>query len=213
LRPRAQVLRGDKPSDEQIGLGWFLWEHRGRRAVSHSGGDVGFGTCFVMVPEKALAVVVLTNILPAPVRVLARAVLDIALGSEPQLPKPPLLVALGRLLAERGVAAAVAHYRESREQLEESYDPGPDYREASAEMLIETKHYAAVLLMLELSRELFPEMAWPWRMMGQVYLKRGERERALENLRQAQRREPDSKAMARLLAAVSEVPAAHGKSG
>jgi CubicO group peptidase (beta-lactamase class C family) len=208
-RPRAQVLWEDGPSGEEIGLGWFLWEHRGLRAVSHGGGDVGYNTYFAMVPEKAVAVVVLANVVPAPVGMLAKAALDIALGFEPQLPKPPLLVPLGRVLTERSVAAAVAHYRESREQLGESYDLGPDYWGVSAEMLLETRQYAALLPLLELGQELYPEKVWPWRMMGQVYLKRGDRERALANLREAERRKPDSKEVAELLAEASRLPAGH----
>ena len=34
---------------------------------------------------------------------------------------------LGRVLAEQGPAAAIAHYRQFREQLEESFDPAPNY--------------------------------------------------------------------------------------
>jgi CubicO group peptidase (beta-lactamase class C family) len=207
-QPRISDPREGGPPEE-IGLGWFLGEHRGLRTVAHGGGDVGYNTYFIMVPEKALAVVVLVNVLPAPVGTLARAVLDIALGYEPELPKPPLLVPLGRVLAEQGPAAAIAYYRESRERLEESYDITPAYWGASAYTLIETQQYAAALPLLALSQELYPDKAWPWRMRGEVYLRRGDRERALENLQEAQRLHPDGKDIAELLAAASQLPAAH----
>jgi CubicO group peptidase (beta-lactamase class C family) len=198
-QPHAPIFWGDEPSGEEIGLGWFLGKHRELRTVSHGGGDVGYNTYFVMVPEKAVAVVILVNVLPAPVRTLAKLALDIVLGLEPELSKPPLLIPLGRVLAEQGLAAAVAHYHKSQEQLEESYDLAPDYWGSSAYMLIETKRYTAALPLLELSLELYPEKVWPRRLLGQVYLKLGDRERALENLREAQRLGPDNKEVAELL--------------
>jgi CubicO group peptidase (beta-lactamase class C family) len=198
-QPRARDLR-DAEHPEEMGLGWFLGQQRGLRTVSHGGADVGYNTYFTMLPEEGVAVVVLTNVFPAPADTLAQAVLDIALGFEPQLPRPPLLVPLGRVLAEQGPAAAIAHYRRSREQMEASYDMAPNYWATSVEMLLETKHYAAALPLLELSKELYPERMWPWRMMGQAYLRMGDRKWALENLQEAQRRIPDSKEVARLLA-------------
>ncbi len=205
-RPRAQVIWDDGPSGEEIGLGWFLWEHRGLRAVSHGGGDVGYNTFFAMLPERGLAVVVLANVLPAPVFTLTKPILDAALGLELQLPKPPLLVPLGRVLAEEGLTAAIAQYRGSREQLVESYDLAPNYWSASAEMLIEVRRYTAALPLLELSKELFPGEEWPWRLTGQACLKSGDRERALENLREAQRRGPENKEVATLLEAAARLP-------
>lgn len=198
-RPHAPILRDDEPSGEEIGLGWFLREHRELRTVSHGGGDVGYNTYLTMVPEKGVAVVVLVNVLPAPVQTLARAALDIALGFEPEQPKSPLLIPLGRILAEQGLDAAVAHYQASREQLETSYDLAPGYWGMSAFMLIETKHYDAALPLLELSQTLYPEKSWPRRLMGEVYLKLGEREQALEVLREAQRLNPEDKEAAELL--------------
>jgi len=206
-QPRAPVAWGDEPSSEEIGLGWFLWSHRGLRAVSHGGGDVGFNTFFVMVPEKAAAVVVLTNVLPGFAGAFAKTVLDVVLGFEPQMPKPPLLVPLGRILAERGLATAIAHYRESRESLGESYSLDSDCFTTTAEMLIEVRRFAAAVDLLQLGREVYPEASWPYRMLGQAYMKSGDRERALENLQEALRRKPESSETAALLETARQTPA------
>lgn len=202
-RPRAPVDWGDGPHTEDIGLGWFLWEHRGLRAVSHGGGDVGFNTYFVMLPDKATAVVVLTNVLPGMPRTIALAVLDVALGFEPQLPKPPLLIPLGRVLATEGLAAAVAHYRRTAEGLQESYNPDPDYLFGAAAMLIEAKRLPAAIEMLRLGQEVYPEEWRTYRMLGEAYAKSGERERAVENLQEALRRKPESTGAKMLLEALT----------
>jgi CubicO group peptidase (beta-lactamase class C family) len=203
-RPRAPVDWGEGPETEKIGLGWFLWEHRGLRAVSHGGGDVGFNTYFVMLPEKGAAVTVLTNVLPGMPRTIALAVLDVVLGYEPELPKPPLLTPLGRVLADKGLDAAVAHYRRSGEKLRESHDPDPNYLLAVASMLIEVKHFPAAVDLLRLGQEVYPEEWRTFRMLGEAYAKSGDRERAVENLQEALRRKPDSTAAAELLAELTE---------
>ena len=43
------------------GLGWFLYDHAGRKAVEHSGGIDGMTTELVMIPSEKLGVIVLTN--------------------------------------------------------------------------------------------------------------------------------------------------------
>ena len=43
------------------GLGWFLFDHAGRKVVEHSGGIDGMTTELVMVPSEKLGVIVLTN--------------------------------------------------------------------------------------------------------------------------------------------------------
>jgi CubicO group peptidase (beta-lactamase class C family) len=198
-QPRAQVAWGDEPSTDEIGLGWFLWQHRGLRAVSHGGGDVGFNTFFVMLPEKAVAVVVQTNVIPGPVEATARAALDVVLGVEPQMPKPPLLVPLGRVLAEKGLAAALAHYHEARESLCESHDPEPGYLLTTAAMLIEVRRFSAAIDLLRLGQEVYPEEWRIYRLLGEASMKSGDRERAIENLQEALRRKPESTKTAELL--------------
>ena len=68
---------------EQVGLSWFLGEYRGERIIEHGGGDTGFRTHFVMLPDQRAAVVVLCNSIPAPVEEIAHSALDIILGYEP----------------------------------------------------------------------------------------------------------------------------------
>jgi hypothetical protein len=46
----------------QYAFGLFIDEHRGQKAVGHSGGDAGFRSHLVMFPEQDLSVVVLSNL-------------------------------------------------------------------------------------------------------------------------------------------------------
>jgi CubicO group peptidase (beta-lactamase class C family) len=117
--PWARIREG-----RQVGLSWFLGEYRGEKAVEHSGGDIGFNTHFVMLPDKQAAVVVLCNSIPAPVEEIARSALDIILGYEPApiLPYASLLVC--QTLGEDGLDAAVAQWNSLKSNHPGEYDFG-----------------------------------------------------------------------------------------
>jgi CubicO group peptidase (beta-lactamase class C family) len=76
-QPQSQKFPG-------IGLSWFLSEHKGFRTVSHGGGDRGFSSNFVMVPEENLAVLMVSNTDKSPVQMLTKLALDIALETNDQ---------------------------------------------------------------------------------------------------------------------------------
>jgi hypothetical protein len=44
-----------------VGLSWFLSDYAGYQTVIHGGGDIGYRTDFVMVPDAGVAVIVLSN--------------------------------------------------------------------------------------------------------------------------------------------------------
>lgn len=45
----------------QYGLGWFMQEYNGSKLIGHSGGVNGFVSSVMLVPEKGLGIIVLTN--------------------------------------------------------------------------------------------------------------------------------------------------------
>ena len=66
-----------------IGLSWFLGKYKGETTVRHGGGDTGFNTNLVLLPERSMAVIVLCNLSPAPVEMITNTALDILLENEP----------------------------------------------------------------------------------------------------------------------------------
>ncbi len=66
------------------GLGWFVSDYKGRKAVSHSGGLTGMISLQTLLPEEGLGVIVLTNYAPsAPTSAITYRILDAYLG-EPE---------------------------------------------------------------------------------------------------------------------------------
>jgi CubicO group peptidase (beta-lactamase class C family) len=73
---------GDDDPETLEGLSWFIGRYKGYQTFSHSGGDVGFCTNMVLLPEKSIAIIVLTNTFPAPVKEISSVLLDLFLGCE-----------------------------------------------------------------------------------------------------------------------------------
>ncbi len=107
-----------------VGLSWFLEEYRGEKMVEHGGGDVGFNTYLAMLPDKRAAVVVLCNLIPAPVEAIANSALDILLGYEPAPLLPYASLSVCKTLSEEGLEAAVAQWNSLKSNHPGEYDFG-----------------------------------------------------------------------------------------
>jgi len=84
-RPAHQL--GGPGEDGQIsavGISWWLGVYRGTRMIAHEGGDTGYRTDLVLLPDKRIAVVWMENAdWAANDDSLMRAALDVALGYTP----------------------------------------------------------------------------------------------------------------------------------
>ena len=45
----------------QIGIGWYLGNYSGHRIVAHNGGDTGFSSYIMLVPEKKIGIIMASN--------------------------------------------------------------------------------------------------------------------------------------------------------
>ncbi len=128
-RPRAALGEWEPPDSfhqiHHVGLSWFLGEYRGEAMIVHGGGDTGFNTYFAMLPDRGAAVVVLCNLIPAPVKQIAHCALDILLGYTP----PPILsyasIPVCKTLQDAGLDAAVDQWHSLQSQNANEYDFSP----------------------------------------------------------------------------------------
>lgn len=65
----SQRTRDGRPTG--YGLGWYITERAGKKWIEHSGSQPGASTELLMLPERGLAVAVLTNMERAPARPIA----------------------------------------------------------------------------------------------------------------------------------------------
>lgn len=72
---------------EPVGISWFIGDHNGLKTVSHSGGDTGYRSYIILVPEKSLGIVMASNYDRTPINNIVNAALAIALGEDYTPPK------------------------------------------------------------------------------------------------------------------------------
>ena len=118
--PRASTGQQNDPRQTEIGLGWFIGEYKGRPAVMHDGGDVGYEAELILLPEQSVAVTVMANIFPALTTPITQAVLDAVLGLGVRMPEPPPVVSLLSALRDIGLEAALNRCRQEGRNLSEA---------------------------------------------------------------------------------------------
>jgi hypothetical protein len=100
-----------------VGVSWWLGIYRGTRMISHEGGDTGYRTDLVLLPDKRIAVVWMENAdWAANDNSLMRAALDVALGYTPSPIRTLRSIESTLPTYQRsGIEAALNQYRMLRE--------------------------------------------------------------------------------------------------
>jgi CubicO group peptidase (beta-lactamase class C family) len=91
----------------QVGISWFIGDHNGIKTISHGGGDTGYRSYILLLPEKSLGIVLAFNFDMAPVPDITQAALHAALGEE----YVPLSERKAMSLDPKVLEGYVGHYR------------------------------------------------------------------------------------------------------
>jgi CubicO group peptidase (beta-lactamase class C family) len=67
--------------EAQVGLSWFLGEYSGHRTVSHGGGDTGFRSYILLLPDDSIGIVIASNWEGTNTGVITYGILDLILDS------------------------------------------------------------------------------------------------------------------------------------
>ncbi len=125
--------------------------------MRHGGADVGFRTDLVLLPDDGMAVILLANTMPAPLYKFSNALVDVLLGVEADVPKPPALLTLGAMLADEGIQATAQRYRQLEATNTDRYRFDADQFEEYAETLQEAGQSAASRRVAQLGLLLYPD--------------------------------------------------------
>jgi CubicO group peptidase (beta-lactamase class C family) len=185
-----------------VAISWFQGESGGRRTISHGGGDTGYRSNLLLLPDDGIAVVIMINCDAVPGGELRDAATNVVLGLPPARIKKPLHTTLGRTLLEQGAAAAVRQYRDLKAATPDDYD----FREVALNrlgywLLTHDRAVEAVEI-FKLNVEAWPKSANPYDSLGEAYRKLGQRELSLASYRRALELDP---ALASAVQAVKEL--------
>lgn len=175
-----------KPAGDQwqrIGISWFLGKHREHQTISHSGGDTGFVSNLVLIPEQSIAVVMMSNFDRATLRPITNAALDIALGLKPEpiVIKPSIAKALYQMIKTEGVDSAVGKYRDLKKNQPNSYDFQEGELNGLGYNLINQKKIKEAIKVFQLNVEAYPESSNVYDSLGEGYMINGDKALAIEN--------------------------------
>lgn len=182
----------DKPA---VGISWFLDEHKGLKTVSHSGGDTGFRSFLLLVPEKNISVMVACNYELCRTGAMAYAVLDLLLGEKPPEIERQIGFSFAEVLVKEGLESAKAFYKKMKEDsLQRKYflwkeDEGAMTYPGS--LLLDREMLNEALEVFKFNLELNPNSGHAWGHVGITYARLANKELARQNLKKAIELLPD----------------------
>ena len=187
-----------KPAGEQfqqIGISWFLNKYKDNAVVTHSGGDTGFVSNLVLLPEKRIAVVMMSNYDRAPLRVITNAALDVALGMKPEplALKTPIDRALFKTISTGGLEAGVKQYYELKKNKPQSYDFQERLLNTLGYNFINQGKFKEAIRVLQLNVEAYPESSNVYDSLGEAYMRNGDKAPAIENYEKSLKLDPGNK--------------------
>ena len=202
----------DPPWEKSASLGWAVGSYAGRRTLSHSGADPGFGSRVVVVPERRTGVVVLANSNTVPASPIAQAALDIALDGEPGEGAAAMLAMLPSVVgpvAERlttsGPEAAKATFHRKAALAPAEFDLDDEGFDDAVWGAIELHRTGMVWPLLRVWTELRPDSSAAWTMTGWAHQVDGQPDLARSLLRRALDLDPENDDAALIL---SNLPSA-----
>jgi CubicO group peptidase (beta-lactamase class C family) len=179
---------------KQIGISWFLGEYKGHRTMSHSGGDTGFNSNFTMIPDKKIAVVMMSNFdnaIPA-MRVITNAALDVALGLKPEsVPvKQNIAVVIYKAIANEGIDAAIQKYRDLKKNQPDAYNFQEALLNRLGYNLMQQGKLKEAIGVFQLNVEAYPASGNVYDSLGEAYMKNGDKQLAIENYEKSLKLDP-----------------------
>ena len=184
-----------KPAGEQfgqIGISWFLNKYKGFGLVTHSGGDTGFVSNLVLIPEKKIAVVMMSNYDRARLRPLTFAALDVALGikPEPVVIKPQIDSVFYKTMSAQGLDAAVKQYFELKKNQPEEFDFQEQLLNNLGYLLMGQGKLKEAIRVLQVNVVSYPSSSNVYDSLAEAYMKNGEKAAAIENYEKSLKLDP-----------------------
>jgi CubicO group peptidase (beta-lactamase class C family) len=173
-----------------VAISWFQGERGGHRTIAHGGGDVGYRSHVLLLPDDGMAVVIMINSDAVPGSEMAEAAHDVVLGLPPKRIKKSLGTTVGRTLLEQGAAAAVKQYRDLKAAAPDDYDFREPVLNRLGYWLLGHDRTADAVEIFRLNVEAYPKSANPHDSLGEAYRKLGQRDLALASYRKALELDP-----------------------
>lgn len=182
---REQAVTGWGGYTSEIGLAWFLGEYKGNKIRSHSGMDTGFRSNLITLPERGIAIAIMTNSDYISLNNLCTNILDIVLGDKIDVIKESFAHHIAKTMINNDYEMAIKECYEIKENFIRKYFVNEGELNILAYALLEYNNIKEAIELLKISTIVFPESANLYDSLGEIYLIDGNKKLALESYRKS----------------------------
>ncbi|HAG42830.1 MAG TPA: hypothetical protein DCL31_04925, partial [Clostridium sp.] len=152
----------------------------------------GFRSNFIILPERGISVVIMTNSDYIGLKLICMAILDILLEEEVQYVKQSLAHHMAKKLFDNNFEAALKEYYLIKENSFDRYNFIEDEFKFVAYELVERGKVKKAIEVMKISTEISPESSNLYYNLAKMYLLHGDKELALENYKKSMKLDPDN---------------------
>jgi CubicO group peptidase (beta-lactamase class C family) len=180
-----------KPFLQNYAYGWivtnatFKVKDQPVQVITHGGGINGFTTTIVRFPSEKHLIVILDNTGSPNLSRLAQNIGKILYDQPYDLPKQSIASVIEKTFNEKGIAAAVAEYRELKAKQATTYDfAEPELNALGYRLMARGKIKEAVEI-FKLNVEAYPQGFNTYDSLAEAYMNMNERELAIQNFKKS----------------------------
>jgi tetratricopeptide (TPR) repeat protein len=180
-----------KPFLQNYAYGWivtnatFKVKDQPVQVIAHGGGINGFATTIVRFPSEKHLIVILDNTGSPNLSRLAQNIGKILYDQPYDMPKMSIASVVEKTVNEKGIAAAVAEYRELKAKQAATYDfAEPELNALGYRFMAQSKLKEAVEI-FKLNVEAYPQGFNTYDSLAEAYMNMNERELAIQNFKKS----------------------------
>lgn len=178
---RTHEVRHDKAGAMRVGLGWHIAKGKNGDVIWHNGGTGGYMAFAGFVKETGVGVVVLTN--------STESTDDIGFHllnpeSGLRIIKQPIVNEIRESIDANGVDAAIKLFYDLRKNKPDEYDISEEDLNALGYSYMD-KNLEAALAIFKINIEMYPASSNVYDSYGEAFLKKGDKDLAIENYKKS----------------------------
>ncbi|MCW8849474.1 MAG: serine hydrolase [Melioribacteraceae bacterium] len=175
------------------GYGWSITNADGLTIYSHGGGINGFSSFITRIEADKKLIVVLNNIGSAPSLQISTNITKILYGDDYEFPKKPISSHILAVIDEEGVDSAVKTYIALKEEERESFTFNEGELNWLGYYLLGKERIDDAIKIFNLNIKEYPKSSNTYDSMGEAYMVKGNREKAIEYYKKSIELNPQNK--------------------
>jgi len=194
-----------KPFLENYAYGWavtnasFKQNDQPVQVITHDGGINGFTTTIIRFPKEKNLIVMLDNTGSGYLNRLSDSIARILYNQPYEPPKISIVSVLGKTIAEKGIEAGIAQYRDLKAKQAATYDfAEPELNQLGYQLLRSGKAREAIEI-FKLNVEAYPQGFNTYDSLAEAYMTINERELAIQNYKKSLELNPNNTNAAEIL--------------